>query len=731
MQPVPTDEPLPHEVPLPAAEPTEGQNRGQRANEFLRFLGGYFDKSLNIYKLFYFFFFAAFGSVYPLMAVYFKQLGMNAAQAGTLIGIRPLIQFFAAPFWTGLAEKWRKCRLILIVSTACWLIFTVAIAIVNPAPFGCLVESENRSTEVVVAGDFDIALSQRKRIINNPHERWSQMVGENPIMLDKAGQPGLAMPRYSTVVYSTAEIGKAFVIILFLMIIGEFTSAPANSLADIATQAAIEGKSENYGRQRMFGSIGWGIAMFIVGIGLDLSTTFFKHPCRFPAEREKNYIMCFATFTLFMLCALAVSTQFHFDNDAPGGAGSEQMYLKVMKDKFRDSVINRGRTMKDRGRLDEDGNPEPLPEEPDGQSMKGTDEQILEQQLGIHGLQHQQQPGDPQKQQEQQNPYSTEGATWQFRTWIRVLPVYLNPRLGAFLFVTFFMGIGNGIVFSLLFWHLQDIGGGPTLFGVASIVNHISELLAYMHSDKLINSIGHIRVLYLGLLANICRFLFVSWVERAWWVLPFEFLQGLTHAATWAAVCSYISQNIPVEARPASQGLLQGVHHGLGRGLGAIFGGLVTAKYGSDSMLRSYGFASTIVMLLFAALNFYWRESKLQGVPPSAMEANDRDEEPQQYLPADDSNFLAPHGVPLAQHRENSSSRLNMEAMQAGARRTRPTILQHSRSSSSSSSRATATSTAPLPECSSSSSSSSSNKAWAGSTGAEGTDTNQPSREVC
>lgn len=38
---------------------------------------------LFISKLFYFFFYSAFGSLFPLMAVYFKQLGMNPIQAGT------------------------------------------------------------------------------------------------------------------------------------------------------------------------------------------------------------------------------------------------------------------------------------------------------------------------------------------------------------------------------------------------------------------------------------------------------------------------------------------------------------------------------------------------------------------------------------------------------------------------------------------------------------------------
>ena len=37
---------------------------------------------LFVSKLFYLFFYSAFGSLFPLMAVYFKQLGMNPIQAG-------------------------------------------------------------------------------------------------------------------------------------------------------------------------------------------------------------------------------------------------------------------------------------------------------------------------------------------------------------------------------------------------------------------------------------------------------------------------------------------------------------------------------------------------------------------------------------------------------------------------------------------------------------------------
>lgn len=67
----------------------------------------------------------------------------------------------------------------------------------------------------------------------------------------------------------------------------------------------------------MFGSLGWGLAMFFVGIALDHSTAFPNHPCG-PEKKEKNYTICFATFSVLMGAALISATQINFKyEDAP------------------------------------------------------------------------------------------------------------------------------------------------------------------------------------------------------------------------------------------------------------------------------------------------------------------------------------------------------------------------------------------------------------------------------
>lgn len=65
-----------------------------------------------------------------------------------------------------------------------------------------------------------------------------------------------------------------------------------------------------------------------------------------------------------------------------------------------------------------------------------------------------------------------------------------------------------------------------SLLGVASVINHTSELFAYFFLHELIHRFGHIKILYLGLVGNFVRFVYISIISNPWWVLPFEFIQG-------------------------------------------------------------------------------------------------------------------------------------------------------------------------------------------------------------
>lgn len=116
----------------------------------------------------------------------------------------------------------------------------------------------------------------------------------------------------TTMMLRFQDIEKVFFLLLLLVMIGEFFSAPAITLADSAVITLLGTDADKYGHQRMFGSLGWGLAMFFVGIALDHSTAFPDHPCDGPQDREKNYTICFATFSVLMGAALITATQMNF-----------------------------------------------------------------------------------------------------------------------------------------------------------------------------------------------------------------------------------------------------------------------------------------------------------------------------------------------------------------------------------------------------------------------------------
>lgn len=66
----------------------------------------------------------------------------------------------------------------------------------------------------------------------------------------------------------------------------------------------------------------------------------------------------------------------------------------------------------------------------------------------------------------------------------QVFRMFATIRYGSVLFLAWFAGFGMGLLFTFLYWHLQDLGGPPSLFGLASVVNHVSEILAYFFSHK-------------------------------------------------------------------------------------------------------------------------------------------------------------------------------------------------------------------------------------------------------
>ncbi|ALC41797.1 CG12858 [Drosophila busckii] len=618
-----------------------------------QFLGVSSERELIPVKCFYFFFYAAFGSLFPLMGVYFKQMGMNPGQCGILVGMRPFVEFLSAPFWGSYADRCRQGKKLLLASLACWVLFTIPLSFIRPEAINCI---ERRN-----ATDFVLTYTRTKRdtssqyeallhdeeLAYNPdyqpeesefeseHSRHKRSLllpridaGISPVHInfvsnyDDKHHRDYVTPIFSSMVYRTPDIQKAFFLLLLVILIGEFFSAPAITLADSAVITLLGDDADKYGHQRMFGSLGWGISMFLVGIALDHSTSFSNHPCG-AGNKEKNYNICFSIFSVLMTCAIISASKITFKYDPVDESQQQQAAQFVDPNKkAEDESMNQLAAQLNLPSLAVGSGSAAPAATPHHQPHIGAESNVFAQ-----------------------------TAPTELPEWMTVLTHFKDLKTASFLFVAWFMGFGIGLIFTFLFWHLQDYGGTPTLFGVASVINHVSEIFAYFYSFRLITQIGHVKVLCLGLIGNVLRFLYISYLTNPWMVLPFELMQGITHAAVWAASCSYIAHNTPKHLRASSQGVLQGIHHGLGRGCGAIIGGMFVTYYGTTATFRWYGIACLFVLGLFIFINFYRKEQGFISEIPVT-------EDPHQV--AEETSHLAPHGVPSNPiPRALSNSRLN------------------------------------------------------------------------
>lgn len=373
---------------------------------------------------------------------------------------------------------------------------------------------------------------------------------------------------------------------MLVILIGEFFSAPAVTLADSAVITLLGDDADKYGHQRMFGSLGWGISMFIVGIVLDHSTSFSHHPCG-AGHMEKNYNVCFAIFTVLMTGAIICASKITFKYDPIELEPQNTEEVIDPNKKAEEESMNQLAAQLNLPSLAVGaGTAGPTHA---GGSFLGGGSSGAKPQIGAESKLFAQ-------------------TTKELPEWMTVFTYFKDIKTASFLFVAWYMGFGIGLIFTFLFWHLQDFGGSPTLFGVASVINHVSEIFAYFFSFRLITQIGHVKVLCLGLIGNVLRFLYISYITNPWMVLPFELMQGITHAAVWAASCSYIAHNTPKHLRASAQGVLQGIHHGLGRGCGAIIGGMFVTYYGTTNTFRWYGICCLFVLGLFIFVNFYRKE---------------------------------------------------------------------------------------------------------------------------
>ena len=203
------------------------------------------DKSLLKFKSFFFFFGGAIGSVFPYFAVYYKQLGFSPSQIGLIAGLRPMIGFASGSLWGSMADRFRIRRILLICSSAAWLVFITSIGFVAPPEHSdeqCYYVNDYVDGNLTFEDPESVELNQDFLSLHIPRTDITHAEG----LLESRGW-----------MYDFSDLYRAYLTIMILVVLGELFQAPCGALADSACIEHLGNRNFNqYGHQRAFGSLG-------------------------------------------------------------------------------------------------------------------------------------------------------------------------------------------------------------------------------------------------------------------------------------------------------------------------------------------------------------------------------------------------------------------------------------------------------------------------------------------
>ncbi|KXJ25642.1 Major facilitator superfamily domain-containing protein 6 [Exaiptasia diaphana] len=228
------------------------------------------NRTLLVPKGFYFFFFSAWGSLLPYLALYFKQLMLSPSEVGILMGLKPFVNFLVIPIWGAIVDKCHKSKLVLIISMIALISTTFSLSLV-PAPKERKIVVRRMCNMTGVSHPNFI----HRPVLDNPDDEIMEP-GEIDKMVDFEKDKYLPYfykepspwplevitnleQRTTEIVRREFDTTKAFITLFLITFCGTLFSAPTLALVDTATIQLLGTETYKYGMQRLTGSVGWGV----------------------------------------------------------------------------------------------------------------------------------------------------------------------------------------------------------------------------------------------------------------------------------------------------------------------------------------------------------------------------------------------------------------------------------------------------------------------------------------
>lgn len=490
-------------------------------------------KALLPAKAAYFFFYFSYSSVTPYITVFITAYGLNAEQAGFVLGARLFAQLFSGPMWGGLADKTRKYKFMLLLQvvlssiltfTAPWMPQVLPNEIVKCPLQETMTTPWNASNLTITAKPTVILSTKLLRNLTVPVTEDKSVEGRSTVVFEPtmtnartesyrniSALVSTSSPRPQSTgasSYTNASSGtpndvcsgrsknKLFILmVIWFALIGAFDGGIPllidNSVIDTIAKL---GKSD-FGKQRLWGAVGFGLAALASGVGIELSGS--KGPNYF----TMFYIFLGSNICLFICCCL----------------------------------------------LDMSG--------------------------------HQTNKNDLLKKEKSKKPNMIKGLIKTFKKF----------NVSFFLLTTLVMGIANGLLYGFMFLYIQDLNGSKIIMGLSILVACSTEVMMFPVSNSVIKLLrGNLVAITIAFATYVIRFAGFSLLQNAWYILLLQLLHSVCFALYWNATVYHISDIAPPGMQATFLGIMNGIFFGFAGGFSSVFGGIIYNHFGGRKMFRGY-----------------------------------------------------------------------------------------------------------------------------------------------
>lgn len=167
-----------------------------------------------------------------------------------------------------------------------------------------------------------------------------------------------------------------------------------------------------------------------------------------------------------------------------------------------------------------------------------------------------------------------------------------------FLFILFFTMINNaalGYNGSFLSMRVRELNFSNDFVGYCFGLAALTEVPVIIVMPKLYRRFGHHRMLYTAGLATALRLIICLFASDIKLIIAAQLLQGLAYMTVYYATVTYVSENLPDDAKSFGQGLLAVAQTGFGSILGCVGGGLICNNL---SITTGYGIFGFLVLFV-------------------------------------------------------------------------------------------------------------------------------------